>query len=141
MNINKTLSFLNRLDWFVAGVTLAVGFYLQNYWVIGSGALGMVAAWYRPADRIKAALEKKFFRKKAGVSDAQKAQAEDAFYADVLGKPAAQPDIPQPSSLPSRGDFTEALTAGQFRLNLGRHSVVRYEHLNLAPASAHRTWA
>ena len=139
MDLNKTLKALNRLDWFLAGGTIAVGLYLQNWWVVGSGCIGLAAAWYRPAERIKARMEKKFLRKKAATSDAKSVQAEDAFYAQVLGQEPAADLVAK--AAPTAGDFSAALQSGQFSLNPSRHSVLRYQHFNLAPAAEQRTWA
>ena len=140
--MSKLLKILTRLDWFMGGATLLVGLYLMNYWVIASGILGLLAAWYQPAARIKKYLEKKFLRKKEGSTDTQKAVAEDAFYAQVLGTQSApQPATSTPAPVARPLDYSGVLPAGQLRLNQSRHSVVQYRHLNLVAGAELRKWA
>lgn len=140
MNINKALKALNRLDWFVAAGTVAVGLYLLNYWVIGSGLIGLAAAWYKPADRIKARLEKKFLRKKTQPSDTAKTLQEDAFYAEMLGQ-AGDAGAAAGAEPAKPADYRGNVPLGALHLSQNPYSVVRYQHFNLAAATENRTWA
>lgn len=141
MDINKSLTALNRLDWLVAAGTLVAGIYLSSPWLIAAGFLGFATAWYKPAERIKRRLEKKFLRKKTVASDAKSVQAEDAFYANVLGTGVVEPTLHAADAAPASLNFSATPTWGKLGLNQSPHSVLRYTHLNLATGAVPRTWA
>ena len=136
--MNKLISYLSALDWLVSGCTLALGLYQQNVLLIGVGVLGLLLAWFKPAARVKAYLEKRFLRKKAVHSDTQAVLAEDAFYAQVLDDGALDP-APAVSDTPA--NFSANLPAGALRFSGHRHNLVQARHLNLAPLPAARDWA
>lgn len=128
--MEKLIRYLGALDWLVAGSTLAVGLYLQNYWVIGAGAIGLVTAYLQPAKRFQEYLGKKLIRKgpKKGDTTAQVLQ-DDAFYAAALVK--TEPVTQAMPALPPR---TYASPASGYRatfLSANRHNMLKVSHLNL----------
>lgn len=138
--MNKLLKILNKLDWAVGGGTLLVGLYLLNGWIVASGVLGLLVAWYKPAERVKKKLEAKFLRKKTVTSDVHKVQAEDEFYAQMG---VTEPE-PQSQPLPPANavSYSNALSSGPVLISSSRHNQLKPDHLNLAASQAtSRRWA
>jgi hypothetical protein len=133
--MDKLFRIFTALDWFVGGISILVGLYMQNWWVVAGGVLGLITAYFKPALIIKAKLEKKFLRKKAKTDDSAEALAEDSFYAQMLGQEAvAEPVAAEPApALPAR-TYRDALPpyAGAY-LSRNRHNQVAARHLPLLP--------
>lgn len=134
--MEKLIRYLGKLDWVVALGTLAWGLYTQSSWIIGAGVFSVFMAWYKPADRIKARLEKLIVRKKAKTTDdSGQTLSEDAFYAQMLGKApttAAPAQAPAPAQTgPIRFDkgFDRY---GMAYLSGSIHNQVQRDHLNLS---------
>jgi len=142
--MDKLIRLLGTLDWLVAIGTLLVGLYLKNGWVIASGLLGLGLAWYQPARRIKAVLEKKFLRKmKPGELATAQVQHDEAFYAQVLGadESAAQA-VPAGEALTAAPSRTYASAPLPYRgMYIGRrkHNLLRAEHFNMFNAKGGAT--
>lgn len=136
--MNKLLKIFNKLDWVMGIGALVVGLYLGNWWVVASGVLGLLAAWYKPAERIKKKLESKFLRKKAVTSDVQKVQAEDEFYAQMG---VAELEVMSPP-VPTAVSYSNSLRSGPVLISTNRHNHLKPGHLNLAtPQTGPRPWA
>ena len=127
--MKKTLKILNYVDWALGVGTLVAGLLWSNWLVVAAGVLGLVFAWYKPAERIKARLEKRLLRKKAAQDHTDLALAEDAFYEQVLGKP----EEADTRDADERPDFSRTFTsyAGVY-LRRSRHNRLTREGLNLA---------
>ncbi len=139
--MQKLIKALSALDWVVGTLSLAWGLYSGNAWFIAGGALGLVTAYYKPAVRIQAALEKRFLRKKPANADNVKVQAEDAFYANMLGTDVETPATPA-AVVAAAPDFTRTLPAGPVLVNSSRHNLLKPTHLNLVQGTAStRHWA
>jgi len=137
--MNKLLKILNKLDWVVGAGTVLVGLYLLNGWVVASGVLGLLVAWYKPAERIKKKLEAKFLRKKTVASDVHKVQAEDEFYAQMG---VTEPELSQPKAPVTAVSYSNSLSSGPVLISSSRHNQLKVDHLNLAGAEApSRHWA
>lgn len=119
------------MDWLVGGLSILVGLYLQNWWVVAGGFMGLAAAYFKPALIIKEKLEKKFLRKKAKTDDSDVAQAEDVFYAQMLGQPLDETAVQETVTLSPR-TYRDALPpyAGIY-LSGSRHNQVSVRHLAL----------
>lgn len=137
--MNNLIKYFSALDWFLSGVTVALGIYQQNPYVIAGGLLGLALAWYGPAARIKAKLEKKFLRKKEKPSDTGAVLAEDAFYAQVLQTAPVAVKLVDTPSIPL--NFSGNLAPGTLYLSANRHNAVQPRHLNLLDPLAKRAWA
>ena len=138
--MDKVIKNLSKLDWILGGATLAYGVATMNLFIAAVGVMSLLIAWFKPAVRIKAALEKRFFARKvekSGVLATRSALAEDAFYAEHLG--AAEVELPPaaaespaaisaPAPLPS---FLVTLPSGPYSLHSSRHNQLRPAHLNL----------
>ncbi len=137
--MDKFLKIFNKLDWAMGGGTVVVGMYLQNWWLVAGGGVGLLAAWYKPAERIKRKLESKFLRKKTVTSDAQKVQAEDEFYAQ-MGVAEAPLSTAEPVS--ETVSYTRSMRSGPVHLSISRHNVLKPEHFNLETTQGGpRPWA
>ena len=126
------------MDWLVGGLSIVVGLYLQNWWVVAGGFVGLAAAYFKPAMIIKAKLEKKFLRKKAKTDDSAVARAEDVFYAQMLGQQNLDDAVAQEPVALSPRTYQDALPpyAGIY-LSGSRHNQVSVRHLALvSPDSA-----
>ena len=124
--MNKLLNALSKLDWVLALGTLAYGAYHRDWLILSAGVLGVAVAWYRPADKVKVALEKYFLAKKRPKDDSAKLLQEEAFYAEALQETqsdlAAISEPEGPPSAPS-ADFRRALGGyASVRLNPSRHN-------------------
>lgn len=78
--IQNLLNIFNKLDWFVGGAFLAIGLYLQNWWIVAGGVIGLLSAYYQPAAKLKQKLESKLLAKGALTSDNATTLAEEDFY-------------------------------------------------------------
>lgn len=122
--MEKLFKFLFALDWWVAGGTLAYGAYAQDGWIIGAGMLGVGLAWYKPAQKIKALLEKKLLAKKKVKDESEVLKAEEAFYAAAL--PATAP-VQAPRTYKA-----SSLVYGLTYLSGNKHNQLKNpEHLQL----------
>ncbi|KWU24752.1 hypothetical protein [Burkholderia cenocepacia] len=130
--MDKLIRYLGTLDWVVAVCTLLAGLYFRNWWVVASGVFGVGIAYYQPAVRVKALLEKKFLRKmKPGELATSQVQQDEAFYAQVLGdeNPAEAVEPVQPRTprtyasapIPYRGTF----------VGRRKHNMLKVEHFNM----------
>lgn len=134
--MDKLIRLLGTLDWVVAVGTLLVGLYLKNGWIVASGLLGLGLAWYQPARRVKAVLEKKFLRKmKPGELATAQVQHDEAFYAQVLGAEES-PAIAAPggAAQPEHPPRTYASAPRPYRsMHIGRrkHNQLRAEYFNM----------
>lgn len=133
--MNKLLRIFVALDWLVGGLSIIVGLYLQNWWVVAGGVLGLLAAYFKPAVIIKAKLEKKFLRKKVKTEDSAVALAEDNFYAQVLGAEAGDVVEPAPALPQVPRAYPDPLPpyAGIY-LSKNRHNQVLPQHIGLLAA-------
>jgi len=133
--MDKLLRIFVALDWLVGGLSILVGLYLQNYWVVAGGALGLLAAYFKPAVIIKNKMEKKFLRKKVKTEDSDVALAEDTFYAQVLGAEAGDEVAPAPVVPQVPRAYPDPLPpyAGVF-LSKNRHNQVLPQHIHLLAA-------
>lgn len=130
--MDKLLRIFTTMDWLVGGLSIVIGLYLQNWWVVAGGFVGLAAAYFKPALIIKAKLEKKFLRKKAKTDDSAVSQAEDVFYAQMLGQQLPDEVVKQETvSLPPR-TYRDSLPpyAGIY-LSGSRHNQVSVRHLKL----------
>lgn len=125
--MQKFIKALSALDWIVGTLTLVWGLYSGNSWFIAGGVLGLMTAYFKPAMRVQAALEKRFLRKKPNHGDSSKVQAEDAFYANMLGNDTAAPAPAEPVAV----NFSRALVAGPVLVSGSRHNLLKPGHLNL----------
>lgn len=135
--MDKLLRIFVALDWLVGGLSILVGLYLQNWWVVAGGVLGLLAAYFKPAVIIKTKLEKKFLRKKVKTEDSDVALAEDTFYAQVLGAEAGEAIAPAPVVPQVPRAYTDPLPpyAGVY-LSKSRHNQVLPQYIGLLAAPA-----
>lgn len=137
--MDKLIRIFSTLDWVVGGITVLVGLYLLNGWVIASGALGLLAAYYKPAQRIKTAMEKKLLRKKAKVDDSTADLHEDAFYAHMLsGDEVAEHAAPEATMVAhAPRTYHDALPGyGVVYLSPNKHNQLKQTHLRVPTEKA-----
>lgn len=144
--MQKSLRLFSALDWVVASITLLVGLWLLNGWVILAGTIALAIAWYSPAKRVSARLQKYLFKKRQTEDHSSVLLREDEFYASL------RPDVNQASKA-SQGpdglgeappvDFTlRPYTYAQVRLNSSRHNLLTSKSLDLTPSEQQaRRWA
>lgn len=132
--MEKTLKLLAAMDWVLSGGTLAVGLYLQNWFIVGAGCLGLLVAWYAPAARLKKYLAKRFLRKTPGVKNDSGAVAKDDQFYEAALAPAAQPAAPAASS------FSQPLRAGKVFLHSSPHNRLKGPHLQLETPDTPSGW-
>lgn len=136
--MDKLLRIFVALDWLVGGLSILVGLYMQNWWIVAGGALGLLAAYFKPAVIIKNKMEKKFLRKKVKTEDSDVALAEDTFYAQVLGAEESEVE-PSPAVPLAPRAYPDPLPpyAGVF-LSKNKHNQVLPQHIGIlaAPAEA-----
>lgn len=124
--MNTLLRYLNKLDWILSIATLLAGLYLLKWLFVLAGVVGLFAAWYKPAERLKSRLEKRMLRKRgapAGPTDQD--LGEDLYQ-------SAEVAAPTPSG-PARS-FRDGYAPVQVRLSTSRHNLLKAEHFNLAEA-------
>ena len=92
--MNKFLQYLSKLDWAVAFGTLGYGLFRLDALLIFLGAMGLCLAWYRPADRIKAKLERYFLAKRRPKDDSARLQEQEDFYTQALRDSSAEEPLP-----------------------------------------------
>jgi len=120
--MQKALKSLRPLDWTLAIGTLGVGAYLQDPLIASAGALGLLLAWYAPAERIRRTLERRLVRKTAkSPSHTSDVSSDDAFYGDVAPVAVAVE--------PKKPNFSNGLRAGQLYLHSSHHNLLRPEVL------------
>lgn len=125
--MEKLFKLLSAMDWLVSGGSVAYGLYAQNWWYVAGGLLGLGLAYYRPSERIRAVIEKRFLHKKARTDDSAVAQAEDVFYASVLGQ---LQDASAPSVSTGPRHYHDTLPAyGRVLLSGSKHNQLRAEHV------------
>lgn len=134
--MDKLIRLLGTLDWLVAIGTLLVGLYLKNGWVVASGVLGLGLAWYQPARRVKAVLEKKFLRKmKPGELATAQVQHDEAFYSQVLGADEspvqAEPAGEAQTARPARTYASAPLPYRAMLIGRRKHNLLRVQHFNM----------
>jgi len=134
--VNHLLHHLNRFDWIAATVTLIVGLALLNPWVITAGVVGLVAAWYKPAERIKKYLEDKMLRRRQGATGPTDADLGEDLYAQV-----SQVLAQAPAEQPVR-TYRDAFGTVTLRVHPSRHNWLKVENFNLAGPSSGKapTW-
>lgn len=126
--MNTILRYLNKLDWILSGGTLLVGLYLLDWLIILAGLVGLVAAWYKPAERLKNRMQARMLRKRGppqGPTDQD--LGEDLYH-------VAEPEQAEPSG-PARS-FRDGYAPVQVRLSPSRHNVLKANHFNLAQTDA-----
>lgn len=128
---------LSYFDWFLSVGTVLVGLYLWDPLVLAAGGLGMLMAWYGPAARVKAYLEKRFLRKTPKHTDTGAVAAEDAFY-DAERATQALPDAPVAGERP---DFRRGLASGPLYLHSSPHNQLKVHYLRLSPGDRASHWA
>lgn len=124
--MNTLLRYLNKLDWILSGATVLAGLYLLDWLIVLAGVVGLVAAWYKPAERLKNRLQKRVLRKRgapAGPTDQD--LGEDLYH-------STEPAVPA-SNEPARS-FRDGYAPVQVRLSTSRHNLLKAEHFNLAEA-------
>lgn len=125
--MEKLFKLLAAMDWLVSGGSVAYGLLTQNWWYVAGGVLGLCLAFYRPSERIRAVLEKRFLRKKTRTDDSAVAQAEDVFYASVLGQ---LQDESAPSVAAGPRHYHDTLPAyNRVLLSGSKHNQLRPEHV------------
>lgn len=129
--MEKIIRLLGIVDWLVAIGSIAVGLYLKNGWVIGSGVLGLGIAYLQPAVWMKKKMEKWLVRKaKPGEVSTALVQHDEAFYADVLGN--SEPKVTVAAvSLPQRTYASPSLPYAGTYIGRRKHNLLRPEHFNL----------
>lgn len=136
--MDRAIKFLSWTDWALSSGTLVVGLYLQNWYIVGGGVLGLLVAWYSPSKRIKAAMEKKFLRRTPSKrrDEADIAQA-DAFYAQGTAE-GAGPEAPSP--VVRGADYSRQWAAGTLYLHGSPHNLLRPEYLRFSGDSRRTDW-
>jgi hypothetical protein len=129
--MDKLLRIFTALDWLVGSVCLVTGVWTQNWWLAAGGLLGLVAAWYKPALRIKAVLDKKFVKKKTSSAETEAVLTEDLFYAEALK--AAGPS--------EKADFTRVLPTGPAYLTKSKHNILTIQVLGTPLKRDPQSWA
>lgn len=128
--MEKLFKLLAAMDWLVSGGSVAYGLVTQNWWYVAGGVLGLCLAFYRPSERIRAVLEKRFLRKKARTDDSAVAQAEDVFYASVLGQ--LQDESAPAAAATGPRQYHDTLPAyGRVLLSGSKHNQLRAEHVQV----------
>lgn len=110
--VQTLLGHFNKLDWFVGGAFLVVGLYVQNWWIVAGGIVGLLSAYYQPALYLKNKLEQKLLAKGAATSDNAITVAEEAFYANFNMDDDAQPRANKGGSFEIWGVAHNQLCAG-----------------------------
>jgi hypothetical protein len=137
--MKTTFKALRSLDWTLAVGTLAVGAYLQEPLIAGAGALGLLVAWYNPAERVKGALQKRFIRKTAVRSDSGTVSTDDTFYAADAPEPGDS--AAGPETLLTPRSYSDPMKAGQLYLNSSPHNALRVDYLRFSVDDTPRPWA
>ena len=78
------------LDWFVSLACLGYGIATQDWLWIGGGTLGLVIAYFKPAERFKTKLESKLLASKK--NNSHDAQAQGVYFSEEVGKSLADED-------------------------------------------------
>lgn len=120
--MDNLLKFFNKVDWLLAIACFIFGIYTQNPWFLLAGSVSVVTAWYKPAERIKAALEKKLLRKKKPGSDNHVIEAEDEFYA--RHEPATSADSLK-SNASTLNYSNTAIRPGPVFLHSSKHNMLK----------------
>lgn len=131
--MSKLIQFFSALDWLVGSFSLALGLYSGNAWLIAGGAIGLVAAYFKPAVRIQAYLEKKFIRKKKPGEDSEVAMAEDRFYREMLGdgdEPLALADAAAPARARTFADAP--VPYGPLYISQNKHNRLSRSHIGIS---------
>jgi hypothetical protein len=141
MTLPKTLKLLGYLDWVLGLGTIAWGLYFQSPLIAASGVLGLAVAYFKPAERIKARMEKRMLRKKTKPHDTASVLAEEAFYAKALGRtdgPGIESVAPA-APVVVRGSLPPSVAF----ISANPHNMVKPSHLDLMrpAASAGSSWA
>lgn len=142
--MQKTLRLFSALDWVVSSVTLAIGLWTLNVWVIVAGVLGLAVAWYSPARRVSARLQKYLFKKRQAEDHSHVLAREDEFYASLRGEAAGAQEEAQtpgePSVAPAADFSRSSYVYAQARLNPSRHNVLKPQYFDLTPGTRHSRW-
>lgn len=122
--MNKFLKLTAYLDWVLGAVFLTWGLLVQNPWFIASGLLAFLAAWYKPAARVKAWVEKKAAVKKAEHLHTEAALNEDAFY-------ARHAPVEKPGTPVVKPAYNRMLSYTSWGIANHPHNHIKPAHLNL----------
>ena len=140
--MEKFLKIMGVLDWVVGTFTIVGGLYFGSTWVVASGVLGLLAAYYKPAVLIKKALERKFLRKQAGQSDSEKTIAEDAFYSELLSPASTHDETIVPNVQTGSVSYSRSLPPCTVLVSGSKHNILKVDQLNLAEVKElRRKWA
>lgn len=132
--MNRAFKVFSFVDWIVGTVSLLLGLYWANGWLVAGGFIGLLFAWLKPAQRLKNKIEKSILRKKANPDDSGITVEEDAFYASMLGETTESlkaTSLPLPENLPKHysrpAPFATLIVARQ-----SKHNLLNTKGLNLA---------
>lgn len=137
--MDKLLRIFTAFDWVLGSGSLLLGLYLSNYWLVAGGVLGLLAAYYKPAQRIKTRLEKKLLAgRKRTTDDSGQVLAQDAFYAQVLGTGSSEDDAPSPAEAVSfvpRNYGGTVTSYGDVFLSGSKHNMARANHIGVGASA------
>lgn len=125
--MKNLLKFFNMMDWVMAVGLLLVGFYLPNWWLVASGVVALLCAYFNPAKRASDAIQKKFLagKKKGPTDNSADIAKDDAFY-EAMAKP--QPGM----SFEPKNNYAQTLVAGGVFLNNNKHNLLKHEFIGLS---------
>lgn len=122
--MDTLLKFFNRVDWLMATACFIFGFYFSEPWLFLAGAISTFTAWYKPAERIKAKIEKRFLRKKTVHSDNNKLASEDEFYKSMGVTETGEDESAQAQAPVALTYSATYLQSGPLRLHISRHNAL-----------------
>jgi hypothetical protein len=137
--MQKLIKLLSALDWVGSTIFVVVGLKQSNWWLVSGGVLGLGLAYLKPAERIRAALFKRFVHKTdKGVAMTEEHLEDEAFYAQILG---ATPElIPEEKPMgPSRTFASPAPAYGPTFVGPSKHNQLRPQHFGQFSARSART--
>lgn len=136
--MKKTLKTLKYVDWILGIGTILAGIVMGSKLIVGAGLLGLLVAWYNPAERVKQAIEKRMVRKgSSNVDHTAAAKADDALYEGT--EPAAVADVASPTA--ETPNYSANPTTGKVYLHSSPHNLVKLTSLSFSHEGKTRDWA
>lgn len=137
-NMKKTLKTLRYVDWTLGIGTVVAGVLLGNKLVLAAGLLGLLVAWFNPAQRLKHAIEKRIVRKGSGkVDHTELAAHDDALYEAPALSEAQSTEAPANE----KPDYSANPSIGKVFLHSSPHNQVKLTSLSFSYEGKPRDWA
>lgn len=136
--MKKTLKTLRYVDWTLGIGTVIAGVLLGNKLVLVAGLLGLLVAWFNPAQRLKHAIEKRMVRKGSGKVDHTALTTHD----DALYEAPALSDAQSGEVLADeKPNYSANPTTGKVFLHSSPHNLVKLTSLSFSYEGKPRDWA